>query len=205
MWARLVPGTIKLLELIKDGVIGEIKGVEGKFCYTMDEDELDTHTMQNEHGGGSLLDVGVYALNFASWYLGKNVEEIKAFADEFNGIDAHACILMKYKNGGSADLSSAVLLRKPNEGYIYGTKGYIHLNRFYAPQKIEIRLNDGTNEDIDTKYLGNGFEEQIIHFCECINNGLTESPINTKEQTLFITKQMDDIRKQINIKYPQDN
>lgn len=205
MWARLVPGTIKLLELIKDGVIGEIKGVEGKFCYTMDEDELDTHTMQNEHGGGSLLDVGVYALNFASWYLGKNVEEIKAFADEFNGIDAHACILMKYKNGGIADLSSAVLLRKPNEGYIYGTKGYIHLNRFYAPQKIEIRLNDGTNEDIDTKYLGNGFEEQIIHFCECINNGLTESPINTKEQTLFITKQMDDIRKQINIKYPQDN
>ena len=27
MWARLVPGTIKLLELIENGLLGEIKGV----------------------------------------------------------------------------------------------------------------------------------------------------------------------------------
>ncbi len=204
MWARVVPGTLKLLEIVKSGVLGEIKGVEGKFCYTMDEDELDTHTMQNEHGGGSLLDVGVYCLNFASWYLGKNVSEIQAMTDEFNRIDAHTCILIKHDNGAIADLSSAVLLRKPNEGYVYGTKGYAHINRFYAPQEIELRLNDGTQETIECRYRGNGFEEQITHFCECISKGLTESPIITKEQTLFITKQMDEIRKTINIRYPQD-
>lgn len=204
MWARLVPGTLKLIDLINEGVLGEIKGVEGKFCYTMDEDELDTHTMKAEHGGGSLLDVGVYGLNFASWYLGKDVTKINALTDEYYGVDAHTCVIMKYKNGAIADLSSAVLLRKPNEGYVFGTKGYVHLNRFYAPQLLELRLNDGTSENIDVKYRGNGFEEQISHFCDCINKGLTESPIITKEQTLFITKQMDKIRKIINISYPQD-
>ncbi len=204
MWARLVPGTIKLLELIENGLLGEIKGVEGKFCYTMDEGEMDHHVLKNENGGGSLLDVGVYGLNFASWYLGKDIEKIDAQAEVWNGIDSHTCALLKYKSGAIADISSATLLRKPNEGYIYGTKGYIHINRFYAPQEIEINLLDGTKETIEAKYLGNGFEEQIIHTCECIKKGLKESPINTFEQTLFITKQMDDIRKIIGIEYPQD-
>ena len=205
MWARLVPGTIKLIELIENGIIGEVKGVEGKFCYTMDEDEMDHHVLKNENGGGSLLDVGVYGLNFASWYLGKDVEDISAQAEIWNETDTHTCTLLKYKSGAIADISSATLLRKPNEGYIYGTKGYIHINRFYAPQEIEITLLDGTKEIIEAKFLGNGFEEQIIHTCECVKNGLKESPINTFEQTLFITKQMDEIREKIGLKYPQDN
>ncbi len=204
MWARLVPGTIKLLQLVEDGVLGEIRGVEGKFCYTMDEDEMDHHVFKVENGGGSLLDVGVYGLNFASWYLGKDVEEINAQSDFYNGTDSHTCAIIKYKNGAIAELSSATLLRKPNEGYVYGTKGYAHVNRFYAPQEIELVLNDGRRETIATPYKGNGFEEQIAHFCECVSNGLTESPVVTPEQTLYITKQMDKIRKIVGVVYPQD-
>lgn len=204
MWARLVPGTIKLLQLVEDGILGEIRGVEGKFCYTMDEDEMDHHVFKPENGGGSLLDVGVYGLNFASWYLGKEVDSINAQSDFYNGTDSHTCAILKYKNGAIADLSSATLLRKPNEGYLYGTKGYAHVNRFYAPQEIELVLNDGKRETIATPYKGNGFEEQIAHFCDCVNKGLKESPVVTPEQTLYITKQMDEIRKIVGVTYPQD-
>ena len=204
MWARLVPGTIKLLELVADGVLGEIRGVEGKFCYTMDEDEMGHHVFKNENGGGSLLDVGVYGLNFASWYLGKNIAEMNAFADFYNDVDSHTCALIKYKNGAIADLSSAVLLRKPNEGYVYGSKGYAHLQRFYAPQKIELYFNNGERQSISVPYKGNGFEEQITHFSECVLNGLKESPVVTREQTLYITEQMDKMRNIIGLKYPQD-
>lgn len=204
MWARLVPGTIRMFELVENGVLGDIMAVEGKFCYTMDEDEMDHHVFKSEHGGGSLLDVGVYGLNFASWYLGKNVEKIDAQSDIYNGIDSHTCALIKYKSGAIADISSAVLLRKPNEGYVYGTKGYAHLRRFYAPQEIEIYLNSGDTQKISVPYAGNGFEEQIAHFCECVSNGLTESPVVTHEQTLYITKQMDEIRRMTGVVYPQD-
>ncbi len=205
MWARLVPGTLKMLEIVENGVLGDILGVEGKFCYTMDEDEMGHHVFKNENGGGSLLDVGVYGLNFASWYLGKDVAEINAQAEIFNDVDSHTCALLKYKNGAIADISSAILLRKPNEGYVYGSKGYAHLQRFYAPQQIEICLNNGERQTISTPYAGNGFEEQITHFCECVLNGLKESPVVTHEQTCFITEQMDKIRKIIGVKYPQDN
>ncbi len=204
MWARLVPGTIRMLELVESGVLGEILGVEGKFCYTMDEDEMDHHVFAPEHGGGSLLDVGVYGLNFASWYLGKDVENIDAQSAVYNGVDSHTCVLMKYKNGAIADISSAILLRKPNEGYVYGSKGYVYLRRFYAPQEIELHLNNGETQTIPTPYAGNGFEEQIAHFCECVSSGLKQSPVVTPEQTLYITKQMDEIRKKTGIVYPQD-
>lgn len=204
MWARLVPGTIRMFELVESGVLGEILGVEGKFCYTMDEDEMDHHVFAPEHGGGSLLDVGVYGLNFASWYLGKDVENIDAQSAVYNGVDSHTCVLMKYKNGAIADISSAILLRKPNEGYVYGSKGYAHLRRFYAPQEIELHLNNGETQTIPMPYAGNGFEEQIAHFCECVSSGLKQSPVVTPEQTLYITKQMDEIRKKTGIVYPQD-
>lgn len=204
MWARLVPGTLKMLELVNDGVFGDILAVEGKFCYTMDEDELGHHVFKNENGGGSLLDVGVYGLNFASWYLGKDVDKINAQSSLYNGVDSHTCALIKYSNGAIADLSSAILLRKPNEGYVYGTKGYARLARFYAPQEIEINLNNGKKKTISVPYKGNGFEEQIEHFSDCVSKGLKESPVVTHEQTLFITRQMDEIRKMTGIVYPQD-
>ena len=204
MWARLVPGTLEMLRLVSQGVLGEIRGVEGKFCYTMDEDEMDHHVFKSENGGGSLLDVGVYGLNFASWYLGKDVKEIIAQSDMYNGVDSHTCVLMKYENGGIADISSAILLRKPNEGYVYGTKGYAHLPRFYAPQEINLVFNSGERETISTPYAGNGFEEQITHFSECVLKGIKESPVVTREQTLYVTRQMDEIRKITDIVYPQD-
>lgn len=204
MWARFVPGTLKLHEIIESGILGDIKGVEGKFCYSFDEDEMDHHALKVENGGGSLLDVGCYCLYFASWYLGKDVEDICAVADKYRGVDSHLCTLIKYKNGAIADLSSAVLLRKKGGGYIYGTNGFISLDRCYAPQNIEIKIYNGEEKTISCPYSGNGFEEQIIHMCECINNGLTESPINTFEQSLFIAEQMDEIRRLTDVKYPQD-
>ena len=205
MWARLVPGTLKLLEMIADGVLGEIKGVEGKFCYTLDEDEMDHHVLKPEHGGGSTLDVGVYGLSFASWYLGRDAERIVAMDDDIGAVDGHTCVMIKYKSGAIAQLSSAINLRKPNEGYVYGTKGYVKLNRFYAPEKLEFHLNSGEEFNVDTPYAGNGFEEQIKHVCDCVSAGLTESPVNTFDQTLFIMKQADDIRFQTDISYPQDD
>ena len=204
MWARIVPGTLKMLEIVESGVLGKILGVEGKFCYTMDEDEMDHHVFNPENGGGSLLDVGVYGLNFASWYLGKDVTEMNAQSDFYNGVDSHTCTIIKYKNGAIADLSSAILLRKPNEGYVYGSRGYAHLRRFYAPQEIELFFNDGKTEKISVPYAGNGFEEQITHFSECVLQGLKQSPVVTPEQTLYITRQMDEIRKMTGIVYPQD-
>ena len=204
MWARLVPGTLKMLELVQSGVLGTIRGVEGKFCYTMDEDEMDHHVFRPEHGGGALLDVGVYGLHFAKWYLGEDVRHTDARSALYQGVDAHTCMLLQYADGAIADLSAAILLRKPNEGFVYGDKGYAYLPRFYAPQQIRLHLHGKEPETIETPYLGNGFEEQIAHVHDCVRQGLLQSPIVTPQDTLFVLRQMDAIRRKIGVRYPQD-
>ena len=205
MWARLVPGTVELIRLVKSGVIGKVLGIEGDFCYDM-SDEPEHHAFKPEYGGGSLLDVGVYGLNFASWFADSPVAQIKAVAHigERSGVDEHCCVLIEYENGCLASISSGMTVKKPNSGFIYGEKGYIHVNHFYANEKIELNIYGEQPREILNPYMGNGFEEQIIECCRRINEGQTESPLLELAHTLEITRQMDSIRKQIGLKYPQD-
>ena len=205
MWARVVPGTIELIKLIKDGLIGKVRAIEGDFCYDM-TDEPDHHAFKPEYGGGSLLDVGVYALNFASWYAPSRVLEITALADvgKRTKVDEHCCVLIKYEDGCIASLSSGMTVKKPNSGYIYGEKGSVHVDRFYAPQKLEINIYDGESYEIDKPFYGNGFEEQITEVCNCLRAGKKESPFLPHSHSLYITRQMDLIRKKIGVIYPQD-
>ena len=57
---------------------------------------------------------------------------------------------------------------------------------------------------IPTPYAGNGFEEQIEHFCDCLQKGLPESPLIPHARTLKIITLTDTIREMIGVRYPQD-
>lgn len=206
MWGRVVPGTIELIKLINSGIIGKVRGTEGDFCYDM-TDEPWHHAFKPEYGGGSLLDVGVYGLNFASWYAPSPVSEITALANvgEKTKVDEHCCVLIKYEDGCIASLSSGMTIKKPNRGAIYGEKGAIYVDRFYAPQKLEINIYGEESYEINKPFYGNGFEEQIMEVGACLREGKKESSLLPLSHSLYITRQMDLIREKIGVVYPQDN
>lgn len=205
MWARLVPGTVELIKLISEGIIGRVRALEGDFCYDM-SDEPEHHAFKPEYGGGSLLDVGVYGLNFTSWFASSPVSKITAAADigKNNNVDEHCCVLIKYEDGMIASLSSGMTVKKPNSGYIYGEKGFVHVNHFYAPEKLEFTIFGKDSFTVEKPYYGNGFEEQIMECGRCINSGMTQSDIVSLPHSLYITEQMDLIRRQTGVVYPQD-
>ncbi|NLL17257.1 MAG: Gfo/Idh/MocA family oxidoreductase [Clostridiales bacterium] len=204
MWARLVPGTKKLIEIVESGILGKIKGIQSTFSYDM-TDEPEHHAFDPQYGGGSILDVGCYCLSFASWYANSEPEKILAVAElSEKGVDIHSCYLIKYKNGAIASLSSGMTVRKPNEGYLFGEKGYVYVERSYAPQEIEIHIEGKEVEKISCPYFGNGFEEQIMEASECLRQGKKESDIITHDQSRLIMHQMDELRRQIGVKYPVD-
>ena len=94
MWSRFLPAIIEAQKIVKRGDIGEILGVEADFCYTMEPHE-DPKVFQNELAGGSLLDVGVYGLHFASTFLGNSPEDVVALANVKDGVDIHTNVLLK--------------------------------------------------------------------------------------------------------------
>lgn len=200
MWMRFLPAIKEAQEIVNRGDIGKVLGIAADFCYTIEPEE-DKKLFQGEMAGGSLLDVGVYGLHFASIFLGNAPETIVALGDTDGGVDLHTNVLLKYKNGAVANVSSAIKLAKPEAAYIYGSKGKIYVPTFYGATELFVNRGNDTNH-IVKNCIGDGFEEEIIEACTCIEKGKLQSDILPLDETIAILKQMDYIREKIGIRYP---
>ncbi|MBR2021744.1 MAG: Gfo/Idh/MocA family oxidoreductase [Clostridia bacterium] len=202
MWTRFLPAIIEAKNIVQRGDIGKILSLEADFCYAIEPCE-DPKVFKNEMAGGSLLDVGVYGLHFASVFLGCDVEEIKALADTKDGVDIHTNVLLKYKEGAVANITSAIGVYKPENAYIYGSDGYIFIPQFYGATEFFVNKN-GDTEHIVRECIGDGFEEEIIEACDCIRNGRLQSDVLPLDESIAVLEQMDAVRAQIGVKYPMD-
>ena len=200
MWSRFLPAVKEAARLAKSGEIGEILSLSADFCYPLGRGE-DDKLLLDYMAGGSLLDVGVYCLHFADLILGHDPESISAVGRLKGGIDMSADILLSYKSGATARLSSAMDHGKPSNGYIFGSRGYIYLPNFYKARELFICKN-GEEARIDLPPIGDGFEEEIIEVCGCIRGGKTESDTLPHRVSIELMRLTDTIRKQIGVIYP---
>ena len=53
--------------------------------------------------------------------------------------------------------------------------------------------------------LGTGLGNEAAHVQECLRDGLTESPFVPRAQTLELLDAMDEIRRQIGVRYDADD
>lgn len=200
MWTRFLPAIREAQEIVARGDIGEVMGIEADFCYRTAPDAVPRLYLPSL-AGGSLLDVGTYCLHFAAVFLGNAPETIMALAHTDGAVDIHTNILLKYKSGAIANLTSAIGVTKPETAYIYGTKGHIYLPHFYGATELSVHTDRGDRK-IVRDWLGNGFEEEIIEVCRCIQKGKLQSDTMPLDETITILKQMDEVRAQIGIRYP---
>ena len=203
MWTKFLPAINDAVKLVNDGEIGQIRALSADFCYNCPPSS-EPKIYQNNMAGGSLLDVGVYGLHFASLFLGYEPESITASADVDYDVDCHTQVLMKYKNGAVANISSALNVYKPESAYIYGSKGYIFIPDFYKATEFFVRCEGKKEKHFVNKCIGDGFEEEIIEACMCINENKLESDVVPHCDTIKIMEQMDKIRGIIGLKYPFD-
>lgn len=77
------------------------------------------------------------------------------------------------------------------------------LPKFFGAQELIINSNNGQKHILKPS-IGDGFEEEIIEACSCIQSGKTESDIMPMTESIRILEQMDQIREQINLRSPFD-
>lgn len=200
MWTRFLPAVKELEKVIRDGIIGDILEISADFCYRITEAD-DPKMFEGKMAGGSLLDVGVYGLHFISLFLGNAPESIKTQSEVRGGVDMHTGVLLKFKNGEIAHVSSAIDVEKPASAYIYGTDGYVFIPDFYGAKEFFI-FKGNEKLRVSKPSLGDGFEEEILEASLCIASGKTESDRLPLSETIAILRQMDTIRAEIGLKYP---
>lgn len=203
IWTRYMPLSHKIKEIMVSGIIGEPRVLTATLCYMM---EFKERILRPDLCGGALLDLGVYALNFARMYFGTDiVRTVSNCHVGPTGIDLQECISLSYADGKMANLQAGTLCLNDRQGIINGTEGYIRVDNINCPEVVEVYRN----YELVARYekpadMVNGYEYQVKEARRCIEAGLFESPMMPHEETLSIMKQMDGLRKEWGVVYPMD-
>lgn len=203
IWTRYMPLSHKVKEIMESGIIGKPRVITATLCYMM---EFKERILRPDLCGGALLDLGVYALNFARMYFGTDiVRTVSNCHMGPTGIDLQECISLSYADGKMANLQAGTLCLNDRQGIINGTEGYIRVDNINCPEVVEVYRNYELLERyVKPEDMVNGYEYQVIEARRCIEAGLPESPMMPHQETLDIMKQMDGLRKEWGVVYPMD-
>lgn len=204
MWTRFLPAIQHAKKLIDNGAIGTPLQVQADFCYAATVDT--SHRILNPAlGGGALLDVGIYPLSMAMYFLGEIVDVRANAILTTTGVDAQTAFILRHCNGGLASCLCSTVAQTPVAMTISGSLGMMEIHQpFYRAQHLTLTNNEGIAESISLPYLGNGYTHEAIAVGECLRSGLLENAVMPLTDTLNHMYWMDAIRRQIGVKYPAD-
>ncbi len=205
MIPRHVPLIKKVLKWIKDGKIGEVRMVKASRCANGNFPP-GARQLNPQLGGGSLLDVGVYVISFASMIFQKApIESFGVSHIGELGSDEQGVAILKYDKGEIADLSFALRTDAVDEAYILGTKGHIKVHEVFAvPAKASLFINRDEIETIEEPIVGSPLAFEAEEVMRCMKEGLKESPHMSLDESIQIMEIMDKIRKPWGLVYSND-
>ena len=208
LWTRFLPHYLKVREMISEGKLGELKGVLANFGFKPPE-PVSPRLFEPALGGGSLLDIGIYPVFLVQSILGVPNSITAKMDPAPTGVDEQCSMVFHYKNGMTASLFSTLASNLETDADIFGTKGRIRLtNRFYEPSAtIQYYPDIITSRTIIPveKEPGWGYQHEIRHVNECLQKGLTESPVWTLDDTLNLMKTLDAVRAIMGLRYSVDS
>lgn len=128
---RTHPQTQAVIEKVREGAIGEVKLIRTTFCYRTEKIRGNTR-FDRSLGGGAIMDIGCYCVDFARQILGEEPTNIQAsgrLIDSTDGgkIDVGASGLLTYASGAVSTFSCAMDTQASNLAQVCGTSGYIEV------------------------------------------------------------------------------
>jgi predicted dehydrogenase/aryl-alcohol dehydrogenase-like predicted oxidoreductase len=131
---RCHPQMQKLVELLKEKVIGDVRVIQATFSFQAGFN-ADGRLYNNALGGGGILDIGCYPASIARLVAGAAMG--KDFADpidvkavghlESTGVDGYTVAVLKFPGDILAQISGGVAVNQENVLRIFGTQGRIFL------------------------------------------------------------------------------
>ena len=201
MWTRYMPMLTTIREVIGSGIIGEPKTLTANLGYVISSKERLTNLAL---GGGALLDVGVYTINFALMIFGHNISKIHScctFTE--TGVDEQNAICLQYYDGKVANLNSSMVSLSDRQGIIYGTKGFAvveNINNFESTSVYDRQYKKVASYKCPKQI--SGYEYEVAACIEAIKCGQIECAQMPHSETLRVMRIMDEIRSQWGMKYP---
>jgi predicted dehydrogenase/aryl-alcohol dehydrogenase-like predicted oxidoreductase len=211
---RAHPQTTALVELIRSGIIGEIRLIQANFGYYKQFDSA-ARQFAPELGGGGILDVGCYPVSLARLIAGATAG--KPFAEPVSvtaaghlgasGVDEWTAAILRFPGDLIAQVSASVSVAQDNVARIFGTLGSIELASpwFCSGKKggrstIAIHLANTESREVlveTTEWL---YAIEAHHVAAHI--AARQAPAMTWSDTIGNMRALDSWRAAIDLEYP---
>src|ERR1051326_3602676 len=143
---RCHPQTAKLVELIRHGIIGEVRVIQASFAFNAGFSPT-SRVYANDLAGGGILDVGCYCTSASRLIAGAATG--KPFADPIEvkgvghlgqtGVDEWAIASLRFPNDIVAEVSTGVAVGNENVVRVFGSQGWL-----FVPSPWFCKPADGT-------------------------------------------------------------
>jgi predicted dehydrogenase len=161
---RCHPQTEKLVELIRSGIIGQVRVIQATFSFRSENDP-NGRLLNNALGGGGILDVGGYCASIARLIAGAAIGErfsnpVRVIGAGHIGethVDEYAVASLLFPGDIIAQLFSGVRVNGGSKVHIYGTEGSIFVPSPFTP---------GTGETLSMRVKKDGGQETQDIFVE---------------------------------------
>ena len=203
MWTRYLPFYRTVAEKAADGTIGRPMMITAHLGYPVSHKE---RIVRPELGGGALLDLGVYPINFALHMFGKDIRRITSHCTVSDtGVDMQDNICFEYEDGRMAVLMATALCANDRQGIISGSRGYIVTDNINNTLRADIYDKDhNLVETLHAPEQITGFEYQVRACIDAISKGLVETPFMPHSESVAVMRILDCIRDEAGVTFPND-
>ena len=206
VWTRFLPSFQRALEIAASGEIGGVQWVGAEIGFRARQDP-DSRIWRRADGGGALLDLAVYPLQWAWGTLGLPDAVTAVGTLNAEGVDAQSALTLRYDSGAQAQITTSLLARSPNTAIIAGSEGWIRAqgsDAVYRPTRLDVESGDRAVRTEEFEMTGSGYVHELREVTRCVQQGLTESPVMPLEHSLTTMRLLDDVRAQLGVVYPTD-
>ena len=184
---RYHPLVAQMQAILDSGAIGAVEGADAAFDLPAGEIAMGDIRWDLAIGGGSLMDLGCYPVQWLRWLLGPTPEVVSATAVcPVERVDGHIQAELRWADGRSATLSSSMI--EPNGRTdvrlsVYGSEGTMIAMNPLAPQNgasITIETDSGREVlevDSSATYL-----HQLVAFRDAVVSGV--HPITSGDDSI---------------------
>lgn len=202
---RAHPQTAKIVELVRDGTIGEVRQVDASFGFASPFN-AESRLHSNELAGGGIMDVGCYPVSMARLVAGEEPADVAAFATlGETGVDRWASALLRFPSGLIARVSTAVSVTLNNTVQIFGSQGAIQIdvpwfaNRPDGSWSFDL-LREGKRETVSGK-APSPYVLEVDAVAEALANGKAESPCMSWQDSLGNAQTLDQWRRSAGVTF----
>ncbi|XP_061444670.1 trans-1,2-dihydrobenzene-1,2-diol dehydrogenase-like [Rhineura floridana] len=208
-WTRFFPVSEQIRTVLCQKALGDLKVLRAQLGFRMDN---IPRLVEKKLGGGVILDLGCYLIQFASMVFGPDKPQ-SIVASGFlrdSGVDETVSIILNYSGNRQAVLNCTMVIDLSGDALIGGTEGTIKIpNHMNSPTVMFLKGNQWEwplppspeplyfEHDIGLRY-------EAEHVRQCLLKGLKESPIMPLHESEIIATISDEARKQVGVLYEQD-